>query len=255
MALMLAGMAASTIFGAIGSHGAASVAAANQKMAQAQQFQTASQRVEAELRGIERQSILQGKQNVQLGKADLNTLLNTNFMTGLVNVQKGAQRVENVKSGIDVKRQRALAMGQAEAGAAASGTIGHSVDAVIGDIEEKTGRALGEIDRSWETQQLNYASQIRNMYVGYDQNQAIVDDSVADLPNIPTPPKYRKGPSFGQALAGAAIQTAGDYFGAKMGLELGAGASNIIVGSNVQSSLGQTVNGSSMSSPSFSARL
>lgn len=246
-------MLVSTGLSALGGYSSGQVAAANQKIQQAQQFQTNSQRVEYELKSLEKQSILQGKQNEQTATADLNTLLNTNFMAGLINVQRGISRVENVKGKVDVGRQRALALGQSEASAAASGTIGASVDAVKSDVEEKTGRALGQIDKTWEVQEMNYSTQIRNLYTGYEQNQAIIDDTVPDLPKVPYPPKYQKGPSFGQALGGALIQTAGDYLGARM--DLGLGKPSYKISPNVQSSLSTSVGTSALANPSFSARL
>lgn len=190
-----------------------------------QQFAANSQALaqrNAEIRQLEKSMELQAKQNKALLKADLSTLINTNYTAGLLGISLAQQRRTSAQNLTRLRQGESVAIGTVTANSAAAGTIGASVDAVASDIRRKADQGLNQIYDQASVDQLNYDTSIRNLYEGYLQGQQQIDDS---LPDEFTPIRFidapTGGPSFGQALVQGALQVGGQYFMDQWRLGLG----------------------------------
>lgn len=177
----------------------------------AQNTQALAQR-NAEIRQLERAMELQAKQNQAILKADIATLVNTNYTAGLLGLQLAGQKRASLQNKTRLKQGEAVAIGTVTADAAAAGTIGASVDAVASDIRRKADIGMGQIYDQAEADALNYETGIYNLYQGYVQGQAQIDDS---LPDEFTPIRFMDAPvaknTLGSHILGSALQFGGQY--------------------------------------------
>jgi hypothetical protein len=162
---------------------------------------------------------LQWNQNVGANKAvaeaNLQNTIRTGFKVGLLNVQRAQAKKNALQQGINLSRSVLQVTGAATANAAAAGTIGSSVDAVITDINMREGEALAQMDTDYQIQSDNFDTQLHDLLIsGMDQLQSADNTSVRKT----TKPNDI---GFGEVLAGAAIQAAGSYISSKMTLGLG----------------------------------
>lgn len=164
-------------------------------------------------------SALQAKDRALDSQAESKAIMEANtknfqaqaFRVGMLNVQK-AQEVRALEQRkFEASAGEQAALGTAAVNAAASGTIGASVDAVQSDIQMAFDRVRAQISEENELNALNFNTALYDL-VTDGQNQLI------------TAGPFRKAPK-GQsqwAMAGnAAMQVAGTYLGAKMDLGLG----------------------------------
>ncbi len=79
------------------------------------------------------------QENEARAETNLKNKIRAGYRTGLVNLQQGIYKKNAAQQGFDMAANRAEALGQVNANAAASGTIGSSVDAVAQDIDIKIG--------------------------------------------------------------------------------------------------------------------
>lgn len=211
--LQIAGMGLN-ILGAGASASAQKYAAKAQASNQYQQALIAQQREYSQLQAGLR---VQEKQNKEVVRADLQSLVNTSYTSGLLNLQRSMQKQQTAAELQMIGKTRIQAAAQAEVSAAATGTVGDSVKAVQSDIASKAGEAS---ILAWErnsTNSLNTQIQLRNLYQGYLDNQGIIDDSVPDIPGLP--PKYGAVPvSVSGAMLGAGISYLGKQLASGMTL-------------------------------------
>lgn len=132
------------------------------------------------------------------------------YRVGMLNVQK-AQEVRALEQRkFDAGAQEQAVLGSASVNAAASGTIGASVDAVQSDIQMAFDKVRAQINDENELNALNY-------------NTALYD-LVTNAENSSQTAYYRKeqgGPSQWQMLGNAGMQVAGMYLSQRMDLGLG----------------------------------
>jgi len=165
---------------------------ANQSYTQYQQYSAYNQKLlqtKQEFKYISKAMGVQNERNTQIAKADVQSLINTNYMAGLAQIQLGQQKKLAAERSTQLGGTRLLALGSAQNARAASGTIGASTKAVSRDIDNKIGSALIGVQEELGVQNLNMETQIRNLYAGYLQNQKAIDQSTPDfadaLPEAP----------------------------------------------------------------------
>lgn len=151
-------------------------------------------------------SIAEGK---AVKEANLKNFTNTAFSVGLLNVQKGQQLKELAQRKADLGADELGALGTSAVNAAASGTVGASVDAVQTDIQMAYDRQLGMLNEENEMNAQNYNTALHDLITN-GQNQ------------IQTPSKPNTMSQWAM-VAGAAIEAGSAYASKKMDLGLGQG--------------------------------
>lgn len=101
--------------------------------------------------------------NEAISAANIANTIRTGYRVGILNVQKAQATKASVQSGYDLSAQGIQAMGMNEANAAASGTIGASVDAVSNNIRKKAAEAQIDIDVNYETTMMNFDNQLNDL--------------------------------------------------------------------------------------------
>lgn len=89
-------------------------------------------------------------QNDAILQANTANVIRTGYRVGLQNLQKARAVQDASQQGYDLSVKGVEAMGQSQAVAAASGTIGASVDAVQSDIQKKVAETQIGYDQSFE---------------------------------------------------------------------------------------------------------
>lgn len=149
-------------------------------------------------------------QSKAIMEANRKNFQQSSFRIGMLNVQK-AQEVRALEQRkFDAGAQEQAVLGSAAVNAAASGTIGASVDAVQSDIQMAFDKVRAQISDENELNALNF-------------NTALYD-LVTNGQNAQQTAFYRKessGPSQWAMLGNAGMQVAGSYFSQKMDLGLG----------------------------------
>lgn len=135
------------------------------------------------------------------------------YMTGLMNMQLGLTKKQLAQQGADVRSAGLQAKGMLEANAAASGTIGASVEAARSDIDSKVAQAGQTVADEWEQTLTNYNNDLESMRL--NALNAVVR---------PRETSY-KGASLLDNILGAALSTganfASNYALQSMRLDLG----------------------------------
>jgi hypothetical protein len=169
-----------------------------------------------------------------IAKERINTTVRNSYNTAFAQLQLGLQKRQLSQQSADISAAGLAALGDAQAVAAATGSIGASTDAVMSDINMNLDAAQQQVQDAWENTQTNYNNELDMMVLNTD----------ASAPTV-RPVEYT-GPSSGQLLAqsvaGAFVQAASSYAMKKAQLGLGsstgnAGASRIpsTTGTNWQS--------------------
>lgn len=149
----------------------------------------------------------QAAQNKAIREANLLNTQRVGFQVGILNVQRGEQVRQLAQRKAEVGQAELQELSSAGNNAAASGTVGASVDAVQSDIQLQFERARTGIEIENEIETQNFNTALYELLQG-GQDQLIK----AVKPN---------GPSDLAILGGAAASAAGSYFGSKMSLGLG----------------------------------
>lgn len=102
-------------------------------------------------------------ENLAIQEANLQNTIRTGYRVGILNVQRGQSKLQAVQQGRDVGIKARQMLGSAEANAAASGTVGASIDAVADDIDRKTDEAQGNVDANWAATQQNFDTQLESI--------------------------------------------------------------------------------------------
>ena len=233
--------------------------AANQSYTQYQQYSQYNQKLlqtKQEMKYLSKAMGVQKDRNTQIAKADVQSLINTNYMAGLAQIQLGKQKKIAAERSTQLGSTRLLALGSAQNARAASGTIGASTKAVARDIDNKIGSALISVQEELGTQNLNMETQIRSLYAGYIQNQKLIDTSSPDFADaIPEAPGVSpfiysptvEAPSYSNYFISGAAQAISGYAMSRMNLGTGStgGFSGGLSLDSMQASFSQTSLGSS----------
>lgn len=112
-------------------------------------------------------------ENEAIIKANVANTIRTGYRVGLLNIQRGLTRRQMQQKGFDITAATQSALGATNANAAASGTIGASVDAVVNDIRMKQGEAQAQLQNDFEIEEMNFNTQLTELvHQGLDAVQA-----------------------------------------------------------------------------------
>lgn len=156
-------------------------------------------------------------ENLAIGSANLTNAIRTGYKAGVMNIQMAQAKKRAIEQGTDLSKMAATSIGAANANAAAAGAIGPSVDAVVGDIDQKIGDARMQLGEDFTQQVDNFDTQLHDLLTGgQDAMRSARKYDVQATAQMDT-----SGTSFGDAVLGAAVDTAGSYFSQRMSLGLG----------------------------------
>lgn len=154
-------------------------------------------------------------ENEAISAANLQNQIRTGYKVGLLNVQQAQAKKKAMQDGFDLSKQVNVVLGAATANAAAAGSVGSSVDAIISDINSKVGDAHAQMDANWVQTTENFNTQLSDLLQqGQDVLKSPNKASVRKTPEAQTS-------SFGEQLFGAGVQIASSYAMSKMSLGLG----------------------------------
>lgn len=101
--------------------------------------------------------------NKAIMQANLSNTIRTGMRVGLLQVQRGQAKKNMIQAGIGLGAQKNTLLGAATANAAAAGTVGSSVDAVMSDISMKSGEAAAQLDANNVQQETNFDTQLQDL--------------------------------------------------------------------------------------------
>lgn len=88
--------------------------------------------------------------NTAIGAANTTNMIRAGFKVGLINLQTARLKEQAAQQGFGVSKSGMDALAGVQANAAASGTIGASVDAAVNDIQKKADEALIQVNQNWQ---------------------------------------------------------------------------------------------------------
>ncbi len=151
-------------------------------------------------------------QNKAIGEANLQNTIRSGYRMGLLNIQQAQARKDASTSQFTIGRRKQSLLGAASASAAASGTFGSSVDAITSDIAQKSDEALNNQGEAYETQVLNFDTQLHDLLMsGQDALQGPAKTNVQSGQAF-------EGTSIAESLVSSGLQLGGQYLSAKMKL-------------------------------------
>lgn len=149
-------------------------------------------------------------QNKAIREANLANTGRVGFQVGLLNIQRGQRLRQASQARADLSQAEILAASESGNNAAASGTVGASVDAVQMDVQLQFERARAELDLGNEMDALNFNTALHDLIQGGQ-------DSLID-------PVKTTGMSDAAIVGKAVVSAVGTYYSDKM--QLGLGKSN-----------------------------
>ena len=153
--------------------------------------------------------------NKAISLANLTNTIRTGYKVGLANLQQANAKKQMLEQGYDLGKVGQQLLGSNAANAAANGSIGHSVDAVVSDINSKIGDAEVVQVQNYNIQNQNFDTLMHDLL-----NQGVDALRQAQNANVqhPNAPAYT---GIGEVVAGAAMQMGMQYMGQNMSLGLG----------------------------------
>ena len=149
--------------------------------------------------------------NEAIIKSNIANTIRTGYRVGLANMQRGLSKKQAVQQGFNITKAGASALGEATANAAASGTVGASIDAVSNDIKMKIGEAQAENQEQADVDLANFKTQIEGIsFEGENSLQESIKSKAQSSSSI-----------WGGALLSGAAGLASSYFSAKAKLGVG----------------------------------
>lgn len=146
-------------------------------------------------------------QNKAIREANTKNMIRTGYEVGMLNVQKGQKLMELQQRRAMVREAELADLSSAQNNAAASGTVGASVDAVLSDVKMQYDKARADISAENEIDALNFNTALHStIQGGIDAlKQSVRPTGMSDMAML------------GRAVVAGASQYAGD----KMSLGLG----------------------------------
>lgn len=150
-------------------------------------------------------------QNQAIAKHNMSQIVRNHYVAGMREMQFGLQKRQMAQEGFETGKAALTAVGSVTANQAASGTVGHSADAVVQDIEMKLGEAQAVQGDNFEMAVLNYNNELDAQRMNA-LNEVVQEQQFVD--------KSNRNP-WRDALIQGAMQLGGDYFRNQMRLGLG----------------------------------
>lgn len=155
--------------------------------------------------------------NKAIAETNLQNSIRTGYKTGMINVARAQARKVAAAAGTQLGSDLLKVVGTDTANAAATGSIGSSVDAVAADAEMKAGRAKESLVEDARVTDANYDSELHAIpQAGDDAINSPQHLSMRD----PKRPRYV---GTGEALAGGLVEVGANYLSNYMQLGLGKG--------------------------------
>lgn len=151
-------------------------------------------------------------------KERINQTVRNSYSTALGQMQLALKKRQFAQQGSEISAARLVAKGDADANAAASGSIGASVNAVSEDINMKAQSALDMTQDAFENEVQNSNRELEMMVINTNESAPNVREVSYNGPSM--------GQLVGGAVLGGAVQFAGAYAQRKMSLGLGPSASS-----------------------------
>lgn len=149
--------------------------------------------------------------NEAIIKANIANTIRTGYRVGLANMQRGLQKRQAIQQGFDISKAGIDALAQVTANAAASGSVGASVDAVAQDVKMKVGEAQAAAQEQADIDLANFKTQIEGITFEGGQNiQEGIESKAQSSSDI-----------WSGALFAGVTSFAGSYMKSKMQLGLG----------------------------------
>lgn len=156
--------------------------------------------------------------NRAIGEANITNTIRTGYKVGLLNLQTARLKELAAKEGWDTSRKASEALGAADASAAASGTVGSSVDAVSLDIRKKSAEAQIAVDQNFtdalENQNFKLSATTE---AGLDAMRSL--EAVNDINGINTR-TFTGSSVLAAGIIGGASSLVGSYASSQMSLGL-----------------------------------
>ena len=146
-------------------------------------------------------------QNKAIREANTKNMIRTGYEVGMLNVQKGQKLMELQQRRAMVREAELADLSSAQNNAAASGTVGASVDAVLSDVRMQYDKARADISAENEVDALNFNTALHStIQGGIDAlKQSVRPTGMSDM----------------AMLGRAGVAGASQYAGDKMSLGLG----------------------------------
>jgi hypothetical protein len=153
--------------------------------------------------------------NKTVQETNLQNSIRTGYKIGMLNVQRGEARKRATAMGTNLGKQKLQALGAESANAAASGSVGASVDAIASDIEMTAEQSDASIEKDLAATEYNQNAEMHSILEGgEDALQAAVTTRLRAI----TAPKKRSSSSV---IMEALVGTASEYASGQMSLGLG----------------------------------
>lgn len=149
--------------------------------------------------------------NEAVVEANVSNTIRTGYRMGLANVQHGLQKRDMVQQGYDISKGGSTALGSVDANAAASGSVGASIDAIHQDVLMKVGEARASLENEAEIDAGNFNMKLQDIAFGGEQ--AVQKARKVDLQS--------EGSIWGNALAAGAVKFTSSYANQYMNLSPG----------------------------------
>lgn len=171
--------------------------------------------------------------NQAIQEANLTNTIRTGYKVGLINLQRARTKKQAIEAGFDVSVKGAEGLAETQNNAAASGTVGSSVDAAADNIRKKVDDAQIGIDQSFMEEMLNANLQVEQTVMqGMDalQSSRSVNTTMPKQTNSNTAALMAGASTFasfyasGKLSLGQQTQPTINNAGTYRGLTLGSGS-------------------------------
>lgn len=153
--------------------------------------------------------------NKAVDDANLTNTIRTGYKVGLLNVQQANAKKAALAQGFNLGKSGREALSSNAANAAANGSIGNSVSAVVSDIQSKIGDAGIQQVQDFAVQTVNFETMLHDLLTqGQDSLQSGRNANVqhANAPQLV---------GMGDVLTNTALKAGSQYAGSMMNLGLG----------------------------------
>jgi hypothetical protein len=150
-----------------------------------------------------------------IAKERLNKTISNSYNAAFSQMNLALQKRQLAQQGNQITAAGLAAKGDADVLAAATGSVGASVQAVSADIQQKVDSALDQTRDAFEMSMVNHNNELDMMVLNTDQSAPTVRKNEYVGPS--------QGANFGMALVQGGLQFASQYASANMKLGLGSG--------------------------------
>lgn len=119
-------------------------------------------------RTINQQNMQSVADNEAVVRSNMQSIVRTNYKAGMLNMQLGLRKKQLLQEGHSVTAQTQQVLGAANVNAAAAGSVGSSVDAVVNDITMKAGEAQAQLRENYNQELTNFNNELESIALNND---------------------------------------------------------------------------------------